>query len=96
MQDAVTPEPFEADAARLVLVEIVGRDRSGAQGADARDQDVPVSGVRPGGTPVSEPGQQDPYVEPAARRNAAGEPADAVVELKPDLRPERARILDPE
>jgi DNA-binding Xre family transcriptional regulator len=38
----------------------------------------------------------DPYAEPPARRNAAGEPAAAVVELKPDLRPERARILDPE
>ncbi len=38
----------------------------------------------------------DPYVEPAARRNAAGEPAAAVVELKPDLGPERARILDPQ
>ena len=37
----------------------------------------------------------DPYAEPAARRNAAGESA-AVVELKPDLRPERARILDEE
>jgi hypothetical protein len=38
----------------------------------------------------------DPCAEPAARRNAAGEPAAAVVELKPGLRPERARILDPE
>ena len=36
-----------------------------------------------------------PYAEPAARRKTAGEPA-AVVELKPGLRPERARILDPE
>ncbi len=38
----------------------------------------------------------DPYAEPAARRKTAGEPAAAVVELKPGLRPERARILDPE
>ena len=38
----------------------------------------------------------DPYVEPAARRKTASEPAAAVVELKPGLRPERARILDPE
>jgi hypothetical protein len=37
----------------------------------------------------------DPYVEQAARRKTAGESA-AVVELKPDLRPERARILDEE
>jgi len=37
----------------------------------------------------------DPYIEPTARK-AAGEPAGAVVELKPDLRPERARILDEE
>ena len=58
LQDAVTPDVFETDAARLVLVEVVGRDRSGAQGADARDQDVPAGGVRPAGTPVSEPGQQ--------------------------------------
>ena len=36
----------------------------------------------------------DPYVESAARRKTAGEAAAAVVELKPDLRPERARILD--
>ena len=36
----------------------------------------------------------DPYAEPAARRKTAGEPSAAVVELKPDLRPERARILD--
>jgi len=38
----------------------------------------------------------DPYAEPATRRKAAGQPGAAVVELKPDLRPERARILDPE
>jgi len=38
----------------------------------------------------------DPYAEPAARRKAAGGSAAAVVELKPDLRPERARILDEE
>jgi DNA-binding Xre family transcriptional regulator len=38
----------------------------------------------------------DPYAEPATRRQAAGEPGAAVLELKPDLRPERARILDPE
>src|SRR5215470_8637602 len=53
-----TPDAFERDAARLVLVEVVGRDWSGEQGADARDQHVPVGGVRPGGTPVFEPGQQ--------------------------------------
>ena len=38
----------------------------------------------------------DPYAEPAARRKTAGEPAAAVVELKPGPRPERARILDEE
>jgi hypothetical protein len=38
----------------------------------------------------------DPHAEPATRRKAAGQPGAAVVELKPDLRPERARILDPE
>jgi DNA-binding Xre family transcriptional regulator len=38
----------------------------------------------------------DPYVESATRRKAAGQPDAAVVELKPDLRPERARILDEE
>ena len=38
----------------------------------------------------------DPYAEAAARRKTAGEPAAAVVELKPGPRPERARILDPE
>jgi hypothetical protein len=58
LQNAVTPDVFEANAARRVFVEVVRRDRSGAQGADARNQDVPVSGVRPGGTPVFEPGQQ--------------------------------------
>ena len=36
----------------------------------------------------------DPYIESAARRKTAGEPGAGVVELKPDLRPERARILD--
>src|SRR2546430_11019264 len=47
MQDAVTPDVFEADAARLVLVEVVGGDRSGAQGADARDQErEPVLATR--------------------------------------------------
>jgi DNA-binding Xre family transcriptional regulator len=38
----------------------------------------------------------DPYVESAARRKTAGEPAAAVVELEPGLRPERTRILDEE
>ena len=33
LQDAVTPDMFERDAAWLVLVEVVRRDRSGAQGA---------------------------------------------------------------
>jgi DNA-binding Xre family transcriptional regulator len=37
----------------------------------------------------------DPYAESDARRKTAGEPAAAAVtELKPGLRPERARILD--
>lgn len=36
----------------------------------------------------------DPYVESAARAKAAGETGAPVVELKPDVRPERARILD--
>jgi len=57
MQDAVAPDVFEGDAA-VGLAGVVRRDRPGAQGADARDQYVPVGGVRPGGTPVSEPGQQ--------------------------------------
>jgi hypothetical protein len=43
---------------RLMLVEVVRRDRSGAQGADAREQHVPVGGVGPGDAPVVEPGQQ--------------------------------------
>jgi hypothetical protein len=58
VQDAVAPDVFEKDAVQLVLAGVVGRDRSGAQGADARNQDVPTGGVRPGGTPVFEPGQQ--------------------------------------
>jgi hypothetical protein len=58
LQDAVAPDAFEGEAAQLVLVEVVGGDWSGAQGADARDQDVPVGGARPGGAPVFEPGQQ--------------------------------------
>jgi hypothetical protein len=73
LQDAVTPDVFEADAARLVPVEVVGRDRSGAQGADTRDQDVPVGGVRPGGTPVSEPGQQGVAGELAKALPVTGE-----------------------
>lgn len=36
----------------------------------------------------------DPYAESAAGRKTAGEAAAAVVELKPSLRPEQARILD--
>jgi len=55
---AFAPDVFERDAGRLVLAGVIGRDRPGAQGADARDQGVPAGGVRPGGTPVSEPGQQ--------------------------------------
>jgi DNA-binding Xre family transcriptional regulator len=38
----------------------------------------------------------DPYAEPTTHRKAAEQQGAAVVELKPDLRPERARILDPE
>jgi len=55
-QDAVAPDVLEGDAA-LVPAEVAGGDRPGAQGAFARDQDVPV-GVRPGGAPVVKPGQQ--------------------------------------
>jgi hypothetical protein len=75
LQDAVAPDAFEGDAAQLVLVEVVRRDRSGAQGADARDQDVPVGGVRPGGAPVSEPGQQRIAGELAQALPVAGEGA---------------------
>jgi DNA-binding Xre family transcriptional regulator len=38
----------------------------------------------------------DPYVEAATHKKTAGQSSVAVVELKPGLRPERARILDPE
>jgi DNA-binding Xre family transcriptional regulator len=38
----------------------------------------------------------DPYAESAVRRKTAGESAAAVAELKPGLRPERARILGEE
>lgn len=53
-QDAVAPDVLEGDAALVpaeVVGEVAGGDRSGAQGAFARDQDVPVGGVRPGGAP---------------------------------------------
>jgi hypothetical protein len=73
LQDAVAPDVFEAGAARLVLVEVVGGDRSGAQGADARDQDVPVGGVRPAGAPVFEPGQQGVVGEAAEGLPVTGE-----------------------
>lgn len=36
----------------------------------------------------------DPYVEATRRRKTADEVGAAVVDLKPDLRPERAHILD--
>ena len=52
VQDAVAPDVLEGDAARVlaeVVGEVAGGDRSGAQGAFAREQDVPVGGVRPGG-----------------------------------------------
>jgi hypothetical protein len=73
LQDAVAPDLFERDAVQLVLVEVVGRDRPSAQGADARDQHVPVGGVRPGGTPVSEPGQQGVAGDLAEALPVAGE-----------------------
>jgi hypothetical protein len=60
-QDAVAPDVLEGDAALVpaeVVGEVAGGDRSGAQGAFAREQDVPVGGVRPGGAPVVKPGQQ--------------------------------------
>ena len=60
-QDAVAPDVLEGDAALVpaeVVGEVAGGDRSGAQGAFAREQDVPVGGVRPGGAPVAKPGQQ--------------------------------------
>jgi hypothetical protein len=60
-QDAVAPDVLEGDAALVpaeVVSEVAGGDRPGAQGAFARDQDVPAGGVRPGGAPVVEPGQQ--------------------------------------
>ena len=72
LQDAVTPDVVEADAAWLVLAGVVGGDLSGAQGADARDQDVLVGGVRPGGAPVSEPGQQGVAGEVAVALPEAG------------------------
>jgi hypothetical protein len=58
LQDAIAPDTFERNAAQLVLIEEVSGDRFTAQRADARDQDVPVGGVRPGDAPVSEPAQQ--------------------------------------
>ena len=73
LQDAVTPDAFDGDAARLVLVEVVGQDRPGAQGADAREQNVPVGGVRPGGAPVVELGQQGVAGEVAQALPVAGE-----------------------
>jgi hypothetical protein len=73
LQDAVTPDVVERETARLVLVEIVGRDRAGAQDADTRDQDVPVGGVRPGGAPVSEPGPQGVAGELAGGLPVTGE-----------------------
>jgi hypothetical protein len=73
LQDAVASDAFEGDAARLVLIQVVRRDRPGAQGADARDQDVPAGGVRPGGTPVSEPGQQGVAGELAEALPVAGQ-----------------------
>src|SRR5215471_7453840 len=79
VQDAVAPDVFEGDAA-LVSAEVVGQvaggDRPGAQGAFARDQDVPVGGVRPGGVPVVEPGQQGVAGELAEGLGVAGD-ADA-------------------
>src|SRR5262249_49208443 len=79
VQDAVAPDVLEGGAA-LVLAEVVGEvaggDRPGAQGAFARDQDVPVGGVRPGGAPVVKPGQQGVAGELAEGLGVAGD-ADA-------------------
>jgi hypothetical protein len=61
VQDAVAPDVLEGDATLVpaeIVGEVAGGDRSGAQGAFACDQDVPVGGVGPGGAPVVEPGQQ--------------------------------------
>jgi len=79
-QDAVAPDALERDAAELVLAEVVGEvaggDRPGAQGAFARDQDVPAGGVRPGGAPVVKLGQQGVAGELAEGLPVAGD-ADA-------------------
>src|SRR5215472_12989607 len=79
MQDAVAPDVLEGGAALVpaeVFDEVAGGDRSGAQGAFARDQDVPVGGVRPGGAPVVKPGQQGVAGELAEGPGVAGD-ADA-------------------
>ena len=76
LQDAVTPDMFKGDATQLMLVEVIGRDRPGAQRADARDQDAPVGGVRPAGAPVFEPSQRAARTRAAlAGRLRAGQPA---------------------
>ena len=79
VQDAVAPDVFEGDAALVpaeVVGEVAGGDRSGAQGAFAREEDVPVGGVRPGGAPVVKPGQQGVAGELAEGLLVAGD-ADA-------------------
>jgi hypothetical protein len=78
-QDAVAPDVLGGDAALVpaeVVGEVAGRDRPGAQGAFARDQDVPAGGVRPGGAPVVKPGQQGVAGELAEGLPVAGD-ADA-------------------
>ena len=76
LQDAVAADVLEGDAALVpaeVVGEVAGGDRTGAQGAFARDQDVPAGGVRPGGAPVVEPGQQGVAGELAEGLPVAGE-----------------------
>ena len=78
VQDAVAADVFEGDAAQLVLVEVVGGDGAGAQCADARDQDVPVGGVRPGPGPGSAPRRsprRSPGVAPQACCSVEGRSA---------------------
>ena len=73
VQDAVAPDVFEADAARLVLVEEVGGTRPVPRALMRESRTCRFGGVRPGGAPVSEPGQQSVAGELAEALPLAGE-----------------------
>lgn len=74
LQDAVLADLFEVDVVTEQALEVVSADRPDAQRVDAREQDVPVDGVRPRLPPVFQPHQQGGQGELAKALLVTGKP----------------------